>query len=242
MKKVVIIFFILMIFPLSIKAERIKIDFDSCVDGDTIKAKIDGDVSTIRFLAVDTPETVHPKKKVEPFGKEASNYTCNRVKNAKKLELEYDPGSDKTDKYKRTLGWIYVDNSLLQKELIEKGYAKVAYIYGNYLYTDELKDIEHSVKNKKIGVWSVSNDTSYTKENTESEGKSISQIITDFINDLIDDIIKSIKKTIKKEINKLFNWQILFNRISYILNKGEWDEKRSKVFKRVKWKARQYEY
>lgn len=242
MKKVVIIFFILMIFPLSIKAERIKIDFDSCVDGDTIKAKIDGDVSTIRFLAVDTPETVHPKKKVEPFGKEASNYTCNRVKNAKKLELEYDPGSDRTDKYKRTLGWIYVDNSLLQKELIEKGYAKVAYIYGNYLYTDELKDIEHSVKNKKIGVWSVSDDTSYTKENTESEGKSISQIITDFINDLIDDIIKSIKKTIKKEINKLFNWQILFNRISYILNKGEWDEKRSKVFKRVKWKARQYEY
>ena len=172
--------------------------FDSCVDGDTIKAKIDGDVSTIRFLAIDTPETVHPKKKVEPFGKEASNYTCNRVKNAKKLELEYDPGSDKIDKYKRTLGWIYVDNSLLQKELIEKGYAKVAYIYGNYLYTDELKDIEHGVKNKKIGVWSVSNDTSYTKENTESEGKSISQIITDFINDLIDDIIKSIKKTIKK--------------------------------------------
>ena len=205
MKKVVIIFFILMIFPLSIKAERIKIDFDSCVDGDTIKAKIDGDVSTIRFLAVDTPETVHPKKKVEPFGKEASNYTCNRVKNAKKLELEYDPGSDKIDKYKRTLGRIYVDNSLLQKELIEKGYAKVAYIYGNYLYTDELKDIEHGVKNKKIGVWSVSNDTSYTKENTESEGKSISQIITDFINDLIDDIIKSIKKIIKKEINKLFN-------------------------------------
>ena len=59
---------------------------------------------------------------------------------------------------------------------------------------------------------------------------------------MIDDIIKSIKKTIKKEINKLFNWQILFNRISYILNKGEWDEKRSKVFKRVKWKARQYKY
>ena len=50
-----------------------------------------------------------------------------------------------------------------------------------------MKDIEHGVKNKKIGVWSVSNDTSYTKENTESEGKSISQIITDFINDLIDD-------------------------------------------------------
>lgn len=205
MKKVVIIFFILMIFPLIIKAEKIKIDFDSCVDGDTIKAKIDGNVSTIRFLAVDTPETVHPKKKVEPFGKEASDYTCNRVKNAKILELEYDPGSDKIDKYKRTLGWVYVDGSLLQKELIENGYAKVAYIYGNYLYTNELKDIEHSVKDKKLGVWSVSDNTSNTKETNNIESKSISQIITDFINDLIDDIIKSIKKTIKREINKLFN-------------------------------------
>ena len=79
MKKVVIIFFILMIFPLSIKAERIKIDFDSCVDGDTIKAKIDGDVSTIRFLAVDTPETVHPKKKVEPSFQEREKSDAGKL-------------------------------------------------------------------------------------------------------------------------------------------------------------------
>lgn len=200
MKRVVIIFFILIIFPLTVNAEREEIEFDSCVDGDTIKAKIDGEVSTIRFLAVDTPETVHPKKKAEPYGKEASNYTCNRVKNAKKLEIEYDPGSDKLDKYKRTLGWIYVDGSLLQKELIEQGYAKVAYIYGDYLYTNELKNVEKNIKEKKIGVW---NDQ--TLNNKEDKEKSISELITDFINDLIDEIIKSVKKTIRKEIKKIFN-------------------------------------
>lgn len=200
MKRVVIIFFILIIFPLTVNAERKEIEFDSCVDGDTIKAKIDGEVSTIRFLAVDTPETVHPKKKEEPYGKEASNYTCNRVKNAKKLEIEYDPGSDKLDKYKRTLGWIYVDGSLLQKELIEHGYAKVAYIYGDYLYTNELKNIEKNIKEKKIGVWS-----DQTLNNKEDKEKSISELITDFINDLIDGIIKSVKKTIRKEIKKIFN-------------------------------------
>lgn len=200
MKRVVIIFFILIIFPLTVNAERKEIEFDSCVDGDTIKAKIDGEVSTIRFLAVDTPETVHPKKKAEPYGKEASNYTCNRVKNAKKLEIEYDPGSDKLDKYKRTLGWIYVDGSLLQKELIEQGYAKVAYIYGDYLYTNELKNVEKNIKEKKIGVW---NDQ--TLNNKEDKEKSISELITDFINDLIDEIIKSVKKTIRKEIKKIFN-------------------------------------
>ena len=185
MKRVVIIFFILIIFPLTVNAERKEIEFDSCVDGDTIKAKIDGEVSTIRFLAVDTPETVHPKKKAEPYGKEASNYTCNRVKNAKKLEIEYDPGSDKLDKYKRTLGWIYVDGSLLQKELIEQGYAKVAYIYGDYLYTNELKNVEKNIKERKIGVWS-----DQTLNNKEDKEKSISELITDFINDLIDEIIK----------------------------------------------------
>lgn len=200
MKRVVIIFFILIIFPLTVNAERKEIEFDSCVDGDTIKAKIDGEVSTIRFLAVDTPETVHPKKKEEPYGKEASNYTCNRVKNAKKLEIEYDPGSDKLDKYKRTLGWIYVDGSLLQKELIEHGYAKVAYIYGDYLYTNELKNVEKNIKEKKIGVWS-----DQTLNNKEDKEKSISELITDFINDLIDEIIKSVKKTIRKEIKKIFN-------------------------------------
>lgn len=200
MKRVVIIFFILIIFPLTVNAERKEIEFDSCVDGDTIKAKIDGEVSTIRFLAVDTPETVYPKKKAEPYGKEASNYTCNRVKNAKKLEIEYDPGSDKLDKYKRTLGWIYVDGSLLQKELIEQGYAKVAYIYGDYLYTNELKNVEKNIKERKIGVWS-----DQTLNNKEDKEKSISELITDFINDLIDEIIKSVKKTIKKEIKKIFN-------------------------------------
>ena len=210
MKRVVIIFLILSIFPLVVNAEKKVIVFESCVDGDTIKAKIDGEITTIRFLAVDTPETVHPKKKEEPYGKEASNYTCDRVKNAKKLEIEYDPGSDKTDKYKRALGWIYVDGSLLQKELIEHGYAKVAYIYGDYLYTDELKDIEATIKEKKIGVWSdnqtvsTDNNTSDNKSNTTDE-KSLKQIITDFINDLIDDIVNSIKKAIKKELKKIFN-------------------------------------
>ena len=88
----------------------------------------------------------------------------------------------------------------LQKELIEQGYAKVAYIYGDYLYTNELKNVEKNIKERKIGVWS-----DQTLNNKEDKEKSISELITDFINDLIDEIIKSVKKTIKKEIKKIFN-------------------------------------
>ena len=50
-----------------------------------IKFLINGKEETVRFLAVDTPESVHPKKDLEYYGKEASNYTCNALKNAKKI-------------------------------------------------------------------------------------------------------------------------------------------------------------
>ena len=72
-----------------------KVEFLKCVDGDTIKVSIDSKEYTVRMLAIDTPESVHPKKGVEYYGKEASDYTCDKVKNANKLELEYDIKSDK---------------------------------------------------------------------------------------------------------------------------------------------------
>jgi len=64
---------------------------------------------------------------------------CDALTNAKTIELEYDDGSDETDKYGRTLAWVYADGKLLQRELVKQGLAEVKYIYGDYAYTDELK-------------------------------------------------------------------------------------------------------
>lgn len=136
-----------------IETEKVILIFDECVDGDTAKFILNDKKIKVRFLAVDTPETVDPDKEPEPYGKEASNYTCDKIKNANEIILEYDPGSDKTDKYDRYLGWIYVDGEMLQKELITLGYAKVAYLYGDYLYTEELKDLEEIAKKDKKGIW-----------------------------------------------------------------------------------------
>ena len=129
------------------------VTFNKCVDGDTAIFNVNGDKLTVRFLAIDTPETVHQSKPVEPFGKEASDYTCSRIKNAKIIELEYDDGSSKLDKYNRGLAWIWVDDDLLQKELIERGLAKVAYLYGKYHHTETLKNSESVAKADKIGLW-----------------------------------------------------------------------------------------
>lgn len=151
--KIIILSFIISI-PISIKAtnnERIEVTLNKCVDGDTAWFNIDNEIVKARFLAIDTPESTN---KIEAYGKEASNYTCNELKNATKIEIEYDNNSDKKDKYDRILVWIFVDNKLLQEKIINEGLGEVAYLYGDYKYTSNLEKAQMKAKSKKIGIWS----------------------------------------------------------------------------------------
>jgi len=167
MKKVfgIILFFMCITF-VSAKDNKFEVKFSECVDGDTAKFIYKEDELTARFLAVDTPETVHPTKGEEPFGKEASEYTCNNLKNADEIVLEYDEDSDKKDKYDRYLVWVFVDGELLQKKLVSKGYASVAYLYGDYKYTDILEEAEQTAEDNKLGIWS--NDAKIEEEHEEA--------------------------------------------------------------------------
>lgn len=216
MKKVVMIFLFFCLFITNVYAERVSVKFEACVDGDTIKVILDDKKTTVRFLAIDTPETVHPTKGEQPFGKEASNYTCDKVKNAKKLEIEYDEGSTKTDKYNRVLGWVFTDDTLLQKDLVSLGYAKVAYLYGDYKYTEDLKKEESIAKSKKLGVWSLEEETitkkieKTTKKVTESETEDsiINELLKDIrkiFKNLFKNIFNKIKKSISKQLDYIFN-------------------------------------
>ena len=122
-----------------------------CTDGDTAHFLVDGKDITTRFLAIDTPEYTKEK---EPYGKEASAFTCKTLQAANKITLEYDQGSDKTDKYGRHLVWVYVDGVLLQELLVSQGLAKVAYIYGDYTYTQHLQEVQEVAKEKQLHIWS----------------------------------------------------------------------------------------
>jgi len=208
MRKVVIIFISLFIFNINLNAsEKIKVEFSDCVDGDTIKVLIDGEKTTVRMLAVNTPETVKPGTVVEPYGKEASDLTCQKIKNAKTIELEYDSGSDKTDKYDRVLAWVYVDGELLQSLLIEAGYAKVDYIYGDYLYTDNLYELEKEAASLKKGIWSEEEYVYEEEQSTEEKSliDEIVELIKKELNNIYKDILKEIKKYFKNSIDEIFN-------------------------------------
>lgn len=141
--------------------EKQNVTFIKCVDGDTAVFKLKGVDLRFRFLAVDTPESVHPTKEVQVYGKEASEYTCNILSNANKIEVEYDVNSDKTDKYNRDLAWIWVDDILLQNVMISEGYAKVSYVYGQYKYVDDLCSLQKKAIEEKKGLWQYYDEVGY---------------------------------------------------------------------------------
>ena len=161
-----IIAFLITFFMLSINVSasntKIEVSLKKCVDGDTAWFTVNGKSIKTRFLAIDTPEST---TKIEPYGKEVSEYTCDLLSSANKIEIEYDSNSDKKDKYDRHLVWIFVDDKLLQLDLIKNGFAKVAYLYGDYKYTILLQNAESKAKKNNIGIWNDNNDTNYDKEN-----------------------------------------------------------------------------
>ena len=155
MKKILFILTLFFTFTINTYAKKLEVTLDKCVDGDTAWFNLDNERIKTRFLAINTPESTN---KIEAYGKEASNYTCNILTNAKKIEIEYDNNSDKFDKYDRHLVWVFVDDTLLQEKLLEEGLAEIKYIYGDYKYLDEIKKVESTAKKNKVGMWSDSKD------------------------------------------------------------------------------------
>ncbi len=151
-----------------------KVFFSKCSDGDTAHFIINNEEKTVRFLAIDTPEITNN----EPYSKEASEYTCNALKNAKEIYLEYDSNSDKEDKYGRILAFVHVDGVLLEKSLIEQGLAKVYYIYGDYAHVDELRETESIAKNNKLGIWSDNTPDVVEEEKDNKDEDIIIKIIS----------------------------------------------------------------
>ncbi|MBP3765845.1 MAG: thermonuclease family protein [Bacilli bacterium] len=162
MKKIflIIICFCTLIIDIN-AAERYEVTLNKCVDGDTAWFNLNNKIIKTRFLGIDTPEST---TKIEEYGKEASNYTCSKLKSSKKIEIEYDANSDKTDKYNRHLVWVFIDDKLLQSDILKEGLAEVKYIYGDYLYLDQLNEAEEYAKEHKLNIWSNTTDNSIIYE------------------------------------------------------------------------------
>lgn len=124
------------------------------VDGDTMMINIEGTETKVRLIGVDTPESVatgeNEHKNCEE-GKTASNYTKSLIE-GNKVYIEYDIDPD--DDYGRVLAYVYLpDGSMLNKVLLEKGYARMMTIQPNVRYVDDFLTIQTQARESKVGFW-----------------------------------------------------------------------------------------
>lgn len=135
--------------------KKIEVKYYSSIDGDTAKFKLNEKIIKVRFLGIDAPETPQSPREEGYFWEEASNFTKEKLENANKVEIEYDENALQKDKYERDLTWVWVDNKLLQEELVSNGLAKTYMLQENYKYANILKQAENNAKNKKLGIWNI---------------------------------------------------------------------------------------
>lgn len=122
------------------------------VDGDTIDIAINNKKQRVRLIGVNTPETVHPNKEVECFGKEASNYTKSQLLN-QNVVIEVDDSQGMYDKYDRLLAYVYLRGENFNLNLIVNGYA-YEYTYNTpYQYQAQFKKGQAFAEKHNTGLW-----------------------------------------------------------------------------------------
>lgn len=120
------------------------------VDGDTIEVAIGGAVEDVRYIGVDTPETVKPGEPVQCYGPQASAFNHELV-DGQTVRLEFD--RELRDAYGRLLAYVYVGDRLVNEELVAGGYARTLEIEPNTSQADELAGVEQRAGERGEGLW-----------------------------------------------------------------------------------------
>jgi micrococcal nuclease len=122
------------------------------IDGDTLLLR---NAERVRLIGVDTPETKHPNKPVEYFGREATAFT-KRMVEGKQIRLEYDQANahlGHKDRYGRTLAYVFLkDGTLLNAEIIRQGYGH-AYTAYPFERMAEFRRLENEARKQRQGLW-----------------------------------------------------------------------------------------
>lgn len=126
------------------------------VDGDTIVVEdAAGKRRSVRLVGVDTPETVHPRKPVEPYGPEASDFAKKSL-TGKRVRLVPDSRAGDADRYGRTLAYVFVGDECFNETLIRGGYGRA---YVKYPFEPATRTrfliVEDAAREARRGLWSL---------------------------------------------------------------------------------------
>ena len=124
----------------------------------TIERVVDGDTllltnrARVRLLGVDTPETVKPDHPVEPWGPEASEFTRQFLVDS---QVRLEIGHERTDIYGRWLAYVWVDDRLLNEELVRAGLSPaVTYSLRSAPMKRRLLAAQAEAQAARRGIWS----------------------------------------------------------------------------------------
>jgi micrococcal nuclease len=123
----------------------------SVTDGDTIKVRIDGEVFNVRYIGMDTPESVAPGQPVGCYAREASARNTALV-DGRIVELEKDVSE--TDRFGRLLRYVYVDGQMVNEVLVAEGYAQAVTYPPDVKYQERLRRAEATARDSGRGFWS----------------------------------------------------------------------------------------
>lgn len=119
------------------------------VDGDTVDVER---IGRIRLIGVDTPETVDPRRPVQYFGKEASDF-LKKMLAGQRVRLEYD--QQRKDAYNRTLAYLFLpDGTLVNAEIIRQGYG-FALTRFPFKRMEEFRRLEREAREAGRGLWAA---------------------------------------------------------------------------------------
>lgn len=149
------------------KSPLIKAKVTRVVDGDTVHVSLNGADETVRLIGVDTPETVKPNSPVQPYGKEASDYTRSQLE-GKTVYIEKDV--QERDRYGRLLAYIWMDqptaasdreirSKLFNAGLLLDGYARILTMPPNVKYVDYFIGCQKEAREGIKGLWGPVTDT-----------------------------------------------------------------------------------
>lgn len=120
------------------------------VDGDTIEVEISGREEEVRYIGIDTPESVDPEEPVQCFAHRASDANELLV-GGRRVRLRFD--AERRDVYGRLLAYVYRRETLINAVLVRRGLARTLTIAPNDSMAQMLGRLEHDAARAGRGLW-----------------------------------------------------------------------------------------
>jgi micrococcal nuclease len=120
------------------------------VDGDTVEARIGGESEDVRYIGIDTPETVKPGEPVQCYGPQAGAAN-RRLVEGRTVRLVFD--RERRDVYGRLLAYVYAGDTFVNAQLVRGGYARVLTIPPNVAHAGLFRRVARAAGIAGRGLW-----------------------------------------------------------------------------------------